>query len=995
MGVKKLFKKLLVLPILGVLFGAISLLPLSTPVYAEPENTPTLTESTTSETEEAEDTPITTENSNQSSNSTDEASETGKDENATPSCYQVVGSLSWIVCPVTTAASGVVDALYSIINNFLVIEPITFNEDASVYMVWSYARNITNILFIIFLLIAIFSQLTGVGFDNYNIKKILPRIIIAAILVNLSFIICSLAVDASNVIGASTRGFFDGITETVKANSAANITELSWSQIVGQVFGSVGATAGAAGIATLVVGAAGGIQKVMILLIPVVLGAVISLVIGIFTIALRQVVVALLVMISPLAFVAYLLPNTEKHFQKWLNLLKQMLFFYPVFSALYGASELIGWTFITNGINRGNILQVIIGMAMQIFPLIFSFRLLKMSDTVLGRINDGLHKLAQPLNNRVGDWASRRARLAAADHDLKYQYQPRRRSINPYRAGSRLRNYVAQKDAELNANLAMAEQDVKNTTEKYVRAKQLNKDVVYNEKTGQLEFGKTRTNGMNQTMARTVRNKDINLRNMADESIANNRLSQLGAYQTETGLKDKRLDQTRQRLGQSYFDLETETTAKRRNDLADKRSYASEVVKASKLDENGKPVDQEAYDRLIKRAAGADAYAEGENADQIKNNANIAAISSAYDFNEAERQNEIKRFKAYLNTQPTQAVDDEVKKAMANKDINSIIACLETYDQRGDDDAVEECVRKYLNDGNLKLGTEDSQNFAFSLLQMKKVPLLRRLGKYINVETRSLTSLERSLVADKDAAATVTYDEFMNGKTNLTYIDEDGNEQTYKPKYDVVSTLVGTSHRDLDRTSMLALLHAEYETETAFSNETDRHQRVAEINDSIRPQLISAMPSYDSGSEALLSIVGYITGQKYKNGKWVIDKDVVDKHYGGDLEHFMDETRKTLTSFSSGDLVRMKSDFFAGTTSLFSKYYAKEMGQSEDSQAVKDRVHEEFVKLFEGKQDIATDLYNPGQTIKSHGILDQLRASEPGSYSDMKPKLREYLGLTD
>ncbi len=980
MGFKKLYQKFLLLPILGLLFAIFTNVPLIQPAYAVPNND-TETTQTNDSTEPGND-----------HTSSEESSDSSEDEKS-PSCYQVVGNLSWIVCPVTTAASGVVDGLYSIINNFLVIEPITFNEDASIYIVWSYARSITNILFIIFILVAIFSQLTGAGFSNYNIKKILPRIIIAAVLVNLSFIICSLAVDASNVIGASTRGFFDSITETVKASSANLIGDISWKQIVGQIFGTVGATAGTAGVAALAIGAAGGIQKVMILLIPVVLGAVASLIIGIFTIALRQVVVALLVMISPLAFVAYLLPNTEKYFQKWLNLLKQMLFFYPVFSALYGASELIGWTFITNGANRGNALEVIIGMAMQVFPLIFSFKLLKMSDTVLGKVNDGLHKLTQPAMNRINDLASRRAKLAAADHDLKYHYQPRRFNTNPYRAGSRLRNFVNQKNAELNANLAMAEQDNQSTVNKYVSARKLNKDLVYNEETGQLEFSKkTHTDGMNTTMQRAVRNKDISLRNMADESLVNNRLSQLSAYQAETGLKDKNLDRARARLANSYLDLETEATAKRRNDLADKRFYASQVLEASKTDEDGNIIDKKAYNRLVKGAAGADAFATGEHADQVKNNANIAAISGAYDFNEAERQNEIKRFSTFLGTQSTHLIEDQIKQAISNDDTNSLIAGLQMLHVRGDDDLVQKYTSQFMNEGRLKLGTEDANNFALCLMQMKETPVLRRVGKFINVETRAFTDGNRGKAEDLAAAATITYDEFVTGKTNIQYRDSDGNLVSYQPKYDIVSTLTGTAHKQLDRTSMQALIQSEYET--AFPSEEIRHQRIAEINDQIRPQLISAIPGYDSGSEPLIAAIGYITGQKMKNGKWVLDTSRVgdnDEH----LEHFMDETRKTLTAFSSGDLISMKSDMFAGTQSLFTKYYAKQMGLSENNQAVKDRVQEEYIKLFEGNQVIAEDLYHPGQKIMSHSVLDQLRSSEPGTYSGMKPKIREYLHLND
>ena len=67
-------------------------------------------------------------------------------------------------------------------------------------------RDFANIIFIIGFLIIVFSQLTSFGVSNYGIKRLLPKIIIAAILVNVSFYICAIAVDLSNILGNSLRG---------------------------------------------------------------------------------------------------------------------------------------------------------------------------------------------------------------------------------------------------------------------------------------------------------------------------------------------------------------------------------------------------------------------------------------------------------------------------------------------------------------------------------------------------------------------------------------------------------------------------------------------------------------------------------------------------------------------------------------------------------------------------------------------------------------------
>lgn len=977
MGKKSLFKKLFMLPILGILFATLSLSPLSQPTYALPGGNTSVTEE--------EDSPIENEENVKSEENTEETEDTEEEEEEvdSPNCYEVVGSMGWAICPVTVLASGAVDTLYGIIDGLLTIEPITMNEDSSIYIVWSYARNITNIVFIIVMLVMIYSQLTGIGFDNYNVKKILPKLAIAAVLVNLSFFICSLAVDASNIVGASVRGFFDGITENVKMSSASAVGELSWGQIVGQIFGTAGEVAGVAGIAAIAIGAAGGIQKVMFLLIPVVVGALISLLIGLFTIALRQVVVALLVMISPLAFVAYLLPNTEKLFQKWLDTLKQMLVFYPLFSALFGASQMVGWTFITNGVNSGNAIEAIVGMGLQVVPLVFSFKLLKMSDTVLGQINEGLHKVAQPAQKKLGDWASKRAQLAAADYDKRYmQNRPGVRNYNP---GGHLRRFLAQQNAELEHNIRQSEGVRDQHLTNYLNARDINKSLKYDEN-GNLIYSEAKKD-INDTMKRAA---DLKEAGLAGERLAvehDRALSQMGTYMKQNGIESAFLKDFIKRQEFNYTGLESQQNAKRRDDIADKQFYAQSVLKAIEKDENGNYKNPNEFNRLVRDGGGVGAFSDDA---KDRNSAISSVIANAYDFNEAERKKEMDRYASYLKTQPTEEVDKFVEKAMESGDMNSLITGLSMYDMRGDDDAVERAVREYMNSGKLKAGTEDANNLAFALLQMKSTPVLRRIGKIINVETRSFTSGERGQALDKEAAATLTYDEFVTGTPKLQYVDDDGNIQDYLPKYDIVSALNGTPHKDMDRTSMQALIQSEYDTD--FATEEARYNRIAEINNAIRAQLIAAMPSYDSGSEPLLAMVGYITGQKYKNGKWVADKKTNDGYQN--IEHFMDETRKFFTNFSAGDLTNMKSDMFAGAQSLFTQYYSQEMGLSADDEAVKARVKTEFTKLFEGNQVIADDLYNPGEKIMSHGSLDQLRNSEAGAYSAMKPKIREYFGLS-
>lgn len=295
-------------------------------------------------------------------------------------CNEQLGALGWIVCPATGAIAKAIDFIYDLLGDLLKVNPLTSDRTSPVYIVWEYSRSITNVVFVIFLIVIIISQITGLGFlSNYSIKKALPRIVIAAVLVNLSFIICALAVDVSNILGFSLRGLFVGVQETISASADLGSSSMRWDDLVAVVLagGAIGGTA---------IGLAGGIAAFIWMLVPAALGAVVAVIAGLLTLAARQALVTVLIMIAPLAFVAYLLPNTETWFKKWKDTLLRMLIFFPMFSVLFGASQLAGFAIIASA--NGNAALVILGMAVQIFPLIFSVSLMKMSGTVLGKFND-------------------------------------------------------------------------------------------------------------------------------------------------------------------------------------------------------------------------------------------------------------------------------------------------------------------------------------------------------------------------------------------------------------------------------------------------------------------------------------------------------------------------------------------------------------------------------------------------------------------------------
>ena len=236
---KKRAKMSLVKAVFGVFFlmigfftGVVGTVLQTTPTYAV-ESTNTVEEVNENQTEGTEN------NTTVATTST-----------TTEDCKSSLGALGWLICPTTGKIAEAVDWLYEKIEDILVINPIEMKDGTPIYEIWKYCRSITNIVFIIFFLVVIYSQLTGVGISNYGIKKVLPKMIVVAILVNLSFLICSLMVDVSNIVGDSLRGVFTAIEEsTLTADGFTASSHLSMGQMYVAMAGGTALAIGAGIIA--------------------------------------------------------------------------------------------------------------------------------------------------------------------------------------------------------------------------------------------------------------------------------------------------------------------------------------------------------------------------------------------------------------------------------------------------------------------------------------------------------------------------------------------------------------------------------------------------------------------------------------------------------------------------------------------------------------------------------------------------------------------------
>lgn len=305
------------------------------------------------------------------------------------------GSLGWIVCSILDWMSDATNGLYTnVVEPALRVEPEIFQGGDSIgaERAWGYFRDFANILFIIVVLVVIFSQLTGVGIDNYGIKKILPKLIIVAILVNLSYLICLLCVDLSNIVGNGVQGLFNNIptadvAETITLDDDTIEINTNTGDNVGADIGivAVGLVSGAVGAFAIYSNPA-----LLLTLFVSVLGVLISVLFVFILLAGRKAAIVLLTVISPIAFILYMLPNTKKIYDKWFNIWKAMLIVYPACGLLIGGGNFASKLMLSLPNSSTSAATMFIAMIVGIVPIFFIPSLIKGAYAALGTIGGTL-----------------------------------------------------------------------------------------------------------------------------------------------------------------------------------------------------------------------------------------------------------------------------------------------------------------------------------------------------------------------------------------------------------------------------------------------------------------------------------------------------------------------------------------------------------------------------------------------------------------------------
>ena len=351
-------------------------------------------------------------------------------------CYDAgLDSQAWVLCPTLTNMTSAVDGLDKMVDDLLSFNTDYIN-DGKAEFTWNIFRNIANTIMIIVLLAIIFSQLTGYGIDNYGIKKMLPKLVIMAILINLSFILCKLAIDLSNILGVGLENLFRNFGDATFSGYQAG---QHLANIVVAVFGTAAAAGATISVAVPLIESGAGGPMIVISLLLVLLTALISVLLFFISLGARLVIILVFTVVSPVAFACYILPNTQKIFKKWWDIFKAALVIYPICGALYGISFMIRSLTnipLANGssvskVEMADFPMLLVSAVAPFIPFLILPALLKGTLSTLGAVGGALSSLGNGLRQGI----SRGNQTLQGSNAYKSAQEKQQRNMTRWQAG--------------------------------------------------------------------------------------------------------------------------------------------------------------------------------------------------------------------------------------------------------------------------------------------------------------------------------------------------------------------------------------------------------------------------------------------------------------------------------------------------------------------------------------------------------------------------------
>src|SRR3990167_5267764 len=264
-----------------------------------------------------------------------------------------LGWLSILILQIASLFTYLGGVILNFIVKFTVVEMAQhLKEIGTIDLAWSTMRDVANMGFIFVLLYAAIQTILGIGSDT---KKLIVNIIVVAILINFSLFFTKLVIDASNVLAIT---FYDAIAPGALSSDASIGLSTSLMQPLGvQSIWKIAKSFEGEQLLTI------GIMGTIVSLIAAFIFFAVAIMFVI-----RFVVLIFVLILSPIAFMAFVLPQLKKHADQWKDALIGQAFFAPIYFLLTWIVIVVARGMPTNTDTWANALTGVAGPNGELLP---------------------------------------------------------------------------------------------------------------------------------------------------------------------------------------------------------------------------------------------------------------------------------------------------------------------------------------------------------------------------------------------------------------------------------------------------------------------------------------------------------------------------------------------------------------------------------------------------------------------------------------------------
>ena len=429
------------------------------------------------------------------------------------------GLLGYFICPAINVAISFADGAWSIFEFLLINNPL--DRSGAYYDSWTKVRDLANAILVVIFLGIVISQVSNIGISNYGIKKMLPRLVIVAVAINISYYLMQVIIDIANITGKSIDSIFSGF-ESYSGLKAAN----GWSVLFDSILLSA-TVAGSVGV-TLAAGAVLGWPAIILFLGAMIIPAIIGIIAGLLALQVRSMLIPILAIFSPVALVAWVLPNTQKLFDKWKSMFTGLVFLYPLASIYYGGLKFAASITLTSGESIS--IQRLMALAALFIGTFMVAVIAIKSNSIMGKIVGGIGGFANKLGvSRLGGLVSNTASDMMSSRKAEFLSKGPGGRKNPFTIGAhkamkrfndnkKLRqidqaNYEAYADKGFKESLASGKYDSRLRSLELPGSKARIQEMTYSlisteVKNAQISFGNASIQELKSALSDAIKNGD-------------------------------------------------------------------------------------------------------------------------------------------------------------------------------------------------------------------------------------------------------------------------------------------------------------------------------------------------------------------------------------------------------------------------------------------------------------------------------------------------------